>query len=90
MQAIEGYYKEGLFYPLNPPINLPDYRRVIITVLDEPISKKLMNAMPMAANDSEETRKKEALRRLCGSCKDPTMVEPPEIPLEYELPRGLI
>ena len=40
MQALEGYYKKGLFHPLNPPTNIPDYRRVIITILDEPTPKK--------------------------------------------------
>ena len=40
MQALEGYYKNGSFYALKPPGNISDYRRVIITILDEPIREK--------------------------------------------------
>lgn len=40
MQALEGYYKNGGFYTLKPPVNVSDYRRVIITILDEPINEK--------------------------------------------------
>lgn len=40
MQALEGYYKNGRFYTLKPPVNVSDYRRVIITILDEPMSEK--------------------------------------------------
>ena len=37
MQALEGYYKNGLFHAIKPPANIPDFRRIIITILDEPI-----------------------------------------------------
>ena len=36
MQAFEGYYENGGFYALKPPVNITNKRRVIITVLDEP------------------------------------------------------
>ena len=48
---------------------------------------KTASIMPSADRDSEEAKKKEILRGLYGSCPDPTMVKPPEIPLEHELPR---
>ncbi|MCL2422030.1 MAG: type II toxin-antitoxin system RelB/DinJ family antitoxin [Defluviitaleaceae bacterium] len=44
----------------------------------------------MSTNDDldlDTARKREMLRQLRGSCKDPTMVEPPEVPFEYDLPR---
>jgi len=41
MLAIEGYYKDGRFFALKPIANIPDNRRVIITILDEPIREKL-------------------------------------------------
>ena len=40
MQTLEGYYKGGEFYTLKQPVNVSDYRRVIITILDETIQEK--------------------------------------------------
>jgi len=40
MQALEGYYKNGGFYTLKPPANISNYRRVIITILDDQIRDK--------------------------------------------------
>ncbi|MCL2321372.1 MAG: hypothetical protein FWC47_04610 [Oscillospiraceae bacterium] len=40
MQALEGYYKDGSFYALKPTVDISDYRRVIITILDESIYNK--------------------------------------------------
>jgi len=37
--------------------------------------------------DAEESRKKELLRKLCGSVKDPTMVPPEDIPYTADTPR---
>jgi len=37
MHALEGYFKGGVFYPLNSPVDIPDNRRVIVTVLDEQV-----------------------------------------------------
>ena len=36
MQAYEGYYENGQFTPMGPPMRVHGRRRVILTVLDEP------------------------------------------------------
>ena len=36
-QAYEGYFENGRFYTAEQVINLPERRRVYITVLDEPM-----------------------------------------------------
>jgi len=38
MQAYEGYFENGLFYPIGAHVSIHGRRRVIITVLDEPVS----------------------------------------------------
>ena len=37
MQAYEGYFENGLFYPIGAPVSIQGRRRVILTVLDEPV-----------------------------------------------------
>ena len=39
MQAYEGYFENGLFYPIGAPVSIQGRRRVILTVLDEPVSE---------------------------------------------------
>jgi hypothetical protein len=36
MQAYEGYFENGCFYPLEQTERLPGRRRAFITILDEP------------------------------------------------------
>ena len=38
MQAYEGYFENGRFFPIGPLISIQGRRRVILTVLDEPIA----------------------------------------------------
>ena len=38
-QAYEGYLEKGRFYPITP-VNIQGRRRVIVTVLDRPITEK--------------------------------------------------
>jgi len=42
MQAYEGYFENGQFYPIGRPVSIQGRRRVILTVFDEftPIYKK--------------------------------------------------
>ena len=37
-QAYEGYFENGRFYTAGRPVNIPERRRVYITVIDEPVS----------------------------------------------------
>ena len=74
--AYEGYFNNGRFYAENKVVHVPDKKRIVITIFDD---------TQIAA--FEETRKKEILINLYGSCTDTTMVESPEIPMELELPR---
>ena len=37
MQAYDGYFENGLFYPIGAPVSIQGRRRVILTVLDEPV-----------------------------------------------------
>ena len=38
-QAYEGYFKNGLFYTAGRNIRIPERRRAIITILDEPMTR---------------------------------------------------
>jgi len=40
LQTYEGYLENGKFYPIGQPVNMQGRCRVIITVLDKPISEK--------------------------------------------------
>jgi hypothetical protein len=40
LHAYEGYLEEGRVYPIGPLERMPGRRRVIITILDEPIREK--------------------------------------------------
>ena len=62
--AYDGYFDNGNFYASGKIIRLPERQRVVITILDESQS-----------TESEDARKREVLRSLRGSCKDPSMVE---------------
>ena len=74
--AYDGYFDNGNFYTSGKVLRIPEKRRVVITILDESLS-----------TESEDTRKREILRSLRGSCKDPSMIEPSEIPLDHDIPR---
>jgi len=74
--AYDGYFDNGNFYTSGKVLRIPERRRVVITILDE-----RQNA------DLEASRKREVLRSLRGSCKDPSMIEPAEISLEHEITR---
>ena len=74
--AYDGYFDNGNFYASGKVIRIPERRRVVITILDESQS-----------TESEDARKREVLRSLRGSCKDASMIEPMEIPLENDIPR---
>ncbi|MCL1820702.1 MAG: DUF2281 domain-containing protein [Oscillospiraceae bacterium] len=36
-QAYEGYFEQGNFFTAGKPLQIPEYRKVYITILDEPI-----------------------------------------------------
>lgn len=38
MQAYEGYLEDGRFYPIGQPVKIKGRHRVILTVLDEPVT----------------------------------------------------
>ena len=78
MQAVayEGYFKNGKFYADNKVVHVPDKKRVVITIFED---TQILT--------SGEASKWENLLQLYGSCPDITMAEPPEIPMELELPR---
>jgi hypothetical protein len=40
MQAYEGYFENGQFYPVGRNIRIPERRRTFVTVLDEPTRDK--------------------------------------------------
>jgi len=40
LQAYEGYLEKGQVYPISPLANIKGRRRVIITILDEPVHEK--------------------------------------------------
>ena len=78
MQAIayEGYFNNGKFYAEGKAVHVPEKKRVVITVFDD-----------IQPSSLKKAQKKEILLRLYGSCPDPTMVEPSEVPLEHEILR---
>ena len=40
LQAYEGYLEKGQVYPISPLVKIEGRRRVIITILDEPMHEK--------------------------------------------------
>jgi len=40
LQAYEGYLEEGRVYTMMPLVNMQSRRRVIVTVLDEPLHER--------------------------------------------------
>jgi hypothetical protein len=46
MQAYEGFFENGQFYPIGQPVNLLGRRRVVLTVFDEPGAEQ--NETPQA------------------------------------------
>ena len=64
--AYDGYFDNGNFYASGKIIRIPERQRVVITILDESQSTEIA---------SENARKREVLRSLRGSCKDPSMIE---------------
>jgi tRNA(Ser,Leu) C12 N-acetylase TAN1 len=41
LQAYEGYFENGTFYPVGQVVNSPVRRRAFVTVLDEPTKKEI-------------------------------------------------
>ena len=37
VQALQGYFENGVFYQLGEPVNLPERMMVIVNVLDMPV-----------------------------------------------------
>jgi hypothetical protein len=54
VQVYEGYVENGNFYPINKLIRLPERKRAIITILDEPALKDrlTMQDITLASEDS--------------------------------------
>jgi hypothetical protein len=44
MRALEGYFENGQFFAIGRVAPVPERRRVILTVLDEPIQPNVMDA----------------------------------------------
>jgi predicted DNA-binding antitoxin AbrB/MazE fold protein len=40
MQTYEGYFENDHFHPIGKPVRLPEGRRAIVTILDEPVRGK--------------------------------------------------
>jgi len=51
MQAYEGYFENGKFYSVGQSIQIPERQRVILTVLDEPITEHKENEQARAWRD---------------------------------------
>ncbi|MCL1823696.1 MAG: DUF2281 domain-containing protein [Oscillospiraceae bacterium] len=37
MQVYEGYFENGSFHPIGNVLSIPEHKRVIVTILDEPV-----------------------------------------------------
>ena len=40
MQAYEGYFENGRFYPASAKVRIPERRRAFVMILDEPVKSK--------------------------------------------------
>ena len=49
MQAYEGYFENGIFYSVGAAVQIPDHRRVFITILNEPAAGDVETARRVAA-----------------------------------------
>ena len=57
MQAYEGYFEDGRFHPLGKAVLIPERRRALVTILDEPArneSNGIVNPIPIL--DSKKDR----------------------------------
>ena len=55
MQAYEGYLENGRFYPIGKQVHLAGRRRVVVTVVDEPIKPPSITCDN--SNDEVDTKK---------------------------------
>ena len=53
VQAYEGYFENGRFYPTGQKISLPERQRAFVTILDEPARAASMPDTKDYANDQE-------------------------------------
>ncbi len=83
-QAYEGYFENGNFFTAGRTIELPENKRVIITVLDEPVVK-------IQAKCDEQERCLTWLKRLDDAIKESSDEELVYISRSQEMrsPHGL-
>lgn len=55
MEAYEGYYEDGRFYPTGQAISIKGRRRVRLTVFDEPMPEKTETPQATAWREFFET-----------------------------------
>ena len=72
MQAYEGYFENGRFYASGKAINIPERKRVFITILEEPaenedIKKMIAEFDRMVDESADEILLEENFQRLNSS-----------------------
>jgi hypothetical protein len=85
MQAYEGYLDKGRIIPLMPLVSFRDRRRVIITILDEPINEKPdtwaeLDRLSNEVMDEEKSERIKWLNKLHAAVKDAAAEETPDFP----------
>ena len=55
MEAYEGYYEDGRFYPVGQTITIKGRRRVRMTVIEEPVTEQKETTQAAALREFYET-----------------------------------
>ena len=78
MQTHEGYFANGRFYPAVKGVRIPERRRTIVTILDEPVRDAADSAKAAERQqDNRANRQREAFQRFMTEM-DNTPPLPPE------------
>ena len=78
MQTHEGYFVKGRFYPTVKGVRLPERRRAIITILDEP-GRDDGEAVTNPQTDTRADRQRKAFQQFIRA-----MENTPPLPPEFD------
>ena len=70
-QAYEGYFKDGNFYTAGQTMNIPEQRRVVITIFEEPVSLKdaLREAQEQAKINGTSEMTLDEINEVIAECR---------------------
>ena len=67
IQAYEGYFENGSFFPVGQAVSIPERRRVFVTVLNEPIADAEKQRDAILARGMEAMREMQEISLANGN-----------------------